>query len=183
MIDGKLYRGASGNAGEFGPVTADPHGPVCVCNRVGCLQAVAGVDRIVELALRDKALIADHRLRGTRRSIRRDFTNIARAAVAGDQRALALIKQSADHLAAAVVSLHNVLDLDQILLAGPGFSIVGPIYADTVADHLTRGSWARRRQPVRVALSTMGNDVAALGAASLVLHNEVTSNAMGRDAS
>jgi predicted NBD/HSP70 family sugar kinase len=174
VIDGHIYRGASSNAGEFGHVTVDPRGPECVCGRRGCLQAVGGMGRIVELALADQVFSHDCRLRGTAKATRGDFAKIARAAARGDHRALALIRQSADHLASALVSIHNVLDLDQLVLAGPGFSVVGQVYADTVAEQLALGAFSRSRHTVRVGLSTMGNDVAALGAASLVLHSGLT---------
>jgi predicted NBD/HSP70 family sugar kinase len=173
VIKGQIYRGASFNAGEISHVTADPNGPECPCGRRGCLLAVGGVPRTVELALRDEGLTADRRLRGTRRTVRGDFARIARAAVAGDERAYALIRQSADYLAASLVSINNVLDLDQIILAGPGFGVVGQIYADAAAEHMMRDAWARSVHTVRVRLSSMGNDVAALGAASLVMHSEL----------
>ena len=106
--------------------------------------------------------------------IRGDYVKIARAAAAGDNRAYQLIRQSADYLGSTLVSIINLLDLDQIILAGPGFSLVGQIYADAAAEQLTRHSWARSIHAVRVGLSSMGNDAAALGAASLVLHVQLT---------
>ena len=130
--------------------------------------------RIVELAKEDAGLVRDCRLRGSVQAMRADFARIARAAVRGDDRAEGLIRHSADHLASALVSIHNVLDLDQLVLAGPGFSSVGRIYAEAVAEKLAQESFWRSRHAVRVGLSTMGNDVAALGAASLVLHSGLT---------
>ena len=174
VIKGTIYRGASSNAGEIGHMTADPNGPDCVCGRRGCLHAVGVVVRIVELARQDEGLTADLGLRGTRRMIRGDYVKIARAAAAGDNRAYQLIRQSADYLGSTLVSIINLLDLAQIILAGPGFSLVGQIYADVAAEQLTRHSWARSIHAVRVGLSSIGNDVAALGAASLVLHVQLT---------
>jgi predicted NBD/HSP70 family sugar kinase len=174
VIKGNIYRGASANAGEIGHITVDPSGPVCPCGRRGCLHAMGGMERIVELALQDEGLAADLGLRETRRTIRGNYVKIARAAAAGDNRAYQLIRGSAEYLASTVVSIINLLDLDQIILAGPGFSIVGQIYADAAAEHLARDFWARSVHAIRVGLSSMGNDVAALGAASLVLHVQLT---------
>jgi predicted NBD/HSP70 family sugar kinase len=173
VIKGNIYRGASANAGEIGHITVDPNGPVCACGRRGCLHAMGGMERIVELALQDEGLAADLGLRETRRTIRGNYVKIARAA-AGDNRAYQLIRQSADYLGSTLVSIINLLDLDQIILAGPGFSLVGQIYADAAAEHLSRDFWARSVHAIRVGLSSMGNDVAALGAASLVLHVQLT---------
>lgn len=179
VIKGDIYRGASSNAGEIGHMTADPGGPRCVCGRRGCLLAMAGVDRIVSLARQDVALSGDLRLKGTPRTIRGDYVKIARAAAAGDDdRAAGLIRQSADYLGSALVSITNLLDLDQIILAGPGLSLVGQIYVDSAAEQLRRDSWVRSVHQVRVGLSSMGNDVAALGAASLVLHTRLTARSI-----
>ena len=178
VIKGDIYRGASSNAGEVGHMTADPNGPQCPCGRRGCLHAMAGVDRIVSLARQDAALSGDLRLKGTQRTIRGDYAKVARAAAAGDDRAVRLIRQSADYLGSALVSITNLLDLDQIILAGPGFSLVGQIYAHSAAEQLRYDSWARSVHQVRVGLSSMGNDVAALGAASLVLHTRLTARSV-----
>ena len=174
VIKGNIYRGASANAGEIGHITVDPSGPVCPCGRRGCLHAMGGMERIVELALQDEGLAADLGLRETRRTIRGNYVKIARAAAAGDNRAYQLIRGSAEYLASTLVSIINLLDLDQIILAGPGFSLVGQIYADAATEYLARDFWARSVHAIRVGLSSMGNDVAALGAASLVLHVELT---------
>ena len=55
IIDGKLYRGASGIAGEIGHITIDPEGPLCGCGNRGCLEALASG---VALAAQGEGLIA-----------------------------------------------------------------------------------------------------------------------------
>jgi predicted NBD/HSP70 family sugar kinase len=174
VIKGSIYRGASGNAGEIGHVIVDPKGPECDCGRRGCLHAMGGVKGMVALARRDVKLAADLRLRDTPRTVRADYVKIASAAVAGDERAGRLIRQSAEYLARTLVSITNLLDLDQIILAGPGFGVVGQIFAEAAAEQLRAHTWARTVHEVRVSLSRMGSDVAALGAASLVLHSQLT---------
>jgi predicted NBD/HSP70 family sugar kinase len=175
VTGGQIYRGASRNAGELGHVIVDPTtGPECPCGRRGCLHAVAGVERLVALAAQDGGLVRELGLTGTARTVRRDYAKLSRAAAAGQESAHRLVKASADHLASVLVSVTNVLDLDQFVLAGPGFNLVGPIYADTVARHLANDTWARSVHPVTVGLSAMGDDAAALGAASLVLQTTLT---------
>jgi predicted NBD/HSP70 family sugar kinase len=139
---------------------------------------MGGVECIVGLVRRDVKLSGDLRLRDTSRTVRADYVKIARAAVAGNDRASRLIHQSATYLAETLVSITNLLDLDQIIPARPGLSVVGlcvvgPIFAGVAADQLRISTWARSVHEVRVSLSTMGTDVAALGAASLVLHSQL----------
>ena len=49
MTDGSLFRGARGKAVDAGHMVLDPHGPLCVCGRRGCWQAMVDVDREVEM--------------------------------------------------------------------------------------------------------------------------------------
>jgi predicted NBD/HSP70 family sugar kinase len=179
VIQGEVFRGASSNVGEIGHVTVDPAGPGCVCGRRGCLYAVAGAVAILEKAITTTNLGEVLGLRGTARSLRRDFGQIAKAAAAGQPEAARLIQGSADALASVLVSITNVLDLDQIILAGPGFGAAGQIYADAAAEQLQTSTFAREVHTTRVSLSTMGADAAALGAASLVLHNQLTTRRFG----
>src|SRR5439155_26001224 len=50
VIDGRLLRGATGLAGEFGHTVADPNGPMCTCGLRGCLEAVAAGPAIARQA-------------------------------------------------------------------------------------------------------------------------------------
>lgn len=54
VLDGKLYRGQKGVAGEFGHTTVDPDGPLCRCGQKGCLEAIVG-NRAIVLAARAAA--------------------------------------------------------------------------------------------------------------------------------
>ena len=102
-----------------------------------------------------------------------DYERIASAAMEGDTDALALIEASARILGAALVSLTNVLDLDHVVLTGPGFDIAGPIYARVVADELDRLAFVRNVHATAVRLSESAKDSSALGAATLVIHQQL----------
>lgn len=169
MVNGEAYRGASALAGEISHIVVDPRGPECPCGRHGCLHSVATVERIVELATNDKKLSARLGLKGTSRSQRADFDRVAAAAVQGDDAAAKLIQISADALASVMVSVTNLLDLEQVTLAGPGFVAAGELYAETMRREFAAFALSRARHTIDVRLSTHGDDVAALGAASLVL--------------
>jgi predicted NBD/HSP70 family sugar kinase len=68
----------------------------------------------------------------------------------------------------------NLLDLDAVYLGGPGFGDAAEIYLDVVRDALDREAFMRRVHPVEARLSAVGAEAAALGAASVVLHNRLT---------
>ena len=48
FIDGKLYRGPGGSAGEFGHMTVEENGPLCSCGNRGCLEAMASCAAIIQ---------------------------------------------------------------------------------------------------------------------------------------
>ena len=72
------------------------------------------------------------------------------------------------------MSVTNLLDLDQVILAGPGFAVAGPIYLRHAQEDLARLSFVRAIHATRVTLSRASDVSAALGAASLVLHSQLT---------
>ncbi|MFI6677041.1 ROK family protein [Kribbella sp. NPDC050470] len=174
VTNGDVYRGSSSNVGEIGHMVLDVNGPQCWCGGQGCLESLAAPAAVVKRAEQDPSLVNDLALRGRRTALRSDFAKIARLAAAGDPRCVQLIEESATYLAKALLSITNLLDLDQIILAGPGFSEAGDIYVRVAATEINRLSFVRAMHPTRVELSKLGPSAAALGAASLVLHSQLT---------
>jgi len=174
VTKGDVYRGSSSNAGEIGHMILDVNGPLCWCGSHGCLEALAAPKRIVERALERRGLAAELGLLGKSTSVRQDAAVIAAAAAAGQEQSLPLIEESASYVAKALVSMTNLLDLDQIILAGPGFGPAGEIYVRWARQELQRLSFVRAVHATRVGLSASGELSAALGAAALVLHSRLT---------
>lgn len=173
VTNGDVYRGSSSNVGEIGHMVLDVDGPPCWCGSQGCLEMLAAPARMVTLAL-GLGLADELGLRGEPGTVREDADRVARAAVAGLADAARVVDESARYLARALVSVTNLLDLDQIILAGPGFGVAGEIYLRHARDALDRLSFVRAVHPTTVALSKSSDISAALGAASLVLHSRLT---------
>jgi len=171
MVGGGVSRGASSNVGEIGHMIVDINGPDCWCGSRGCLEAVAAPRAIVAQAMRNPGLSTELDLHGGDNKLRHDYNAIARAAASGEPRAVALIEQSAQFVAAAILSVVNVLDLDRVYLAGPGFADAGAIYVRLIRDLVTRLARTRSVHGVAVELSDPGLDPAALGAATLALQH------------
>lgn len=174
VTGGSLSRGASSNVGEIGHMVLQTDGPPCWCGSRGCLEMLAAPRAIVARVLNDRQLAEELSIIGGDRHLRQDFGAIARAGARGDQRCLALIEDSARFVAAAVLSVVNVLDLDRIYLAGPGFADAGAIYVRHVRDLVNALARTRALHGVVVELSDPGIDAAAVGAASLALQYVLT---------
>jgi predicted NBD/HSP70 family sugar kinase len=182
VMDGGLYRGASGNVGEIGHMTVDLNGPACFCGRRGCLETLAAPAAVVARARSSRKLASALGLEkdSAEENVREAFALIARAAAEGDEACAALIAESANYLATAVVSMTNLLDLDTVYLGGPGFADAGELYAGVLRQALEAGAFMRRVHPVEVRMSAVGAETSALGAASLVLHSHLTPFRAGR---
>ena len=173
VIAGTIYGGASGNAGEIGHVLADPQGPLCWCGRTGCLDTVASPRAVTLRILHDPELRAACGITDDT-SFGEVYRRYAQAVLQSEGAAAALFRTTANHLAVAVNDLVNTLDLAQVSLAGPGFALLGEQYRSIVESRLAEYAFMRELHPISVRLSSAGADAAALGAASVVLHRQLT---------
>jgi predicted NBD/HSP70 family sugar kinase len=176
VIDGDVYRGRSGQAGEIGHVFVDVDRTPCWCGQVGCLEMVGSTRASAARALADPGLrdrLLPEGARSGPEPVRGVYTGLAELAASGEPRAVEIIRDAAGHLATAVVGLANTLDLDLVILAGPGFAHVGEIYREAVQTAM-RSAYVSTIHPVDIELRSVESDIAALGAASLVLHRRLT---------
>ncbi|WP_159945509.1 MULTISPECIES: ROK family transcriptional regulator [unclassified Nocardiopsis] len=177
LVNGIPYHGASGNAGEIGHVCLDVDGPPCWCGGRGCTEAIAGPAAVVAAARADEALArgADLAREGGRTwpSVAAEFTAVVRAARRGEPTARALLERSARHLAVAVRTLANVMDLDLLVLTGSSLAVAGSVYLPAIRRELDRAFFARATHPVEVRLSTSASTAPAIGAATMVLQSQL----------
>lgn len=177
VLEGSVYRGASSNAGELGQMRYRGPGPVATrltAEQLAGPVSVALGARTALAAGRDTSIVLTEN-----EDPFADFALVASAAVHGDALAVELITESADHLANAVVSLANLLDLDSVVLAGPSLTTAGALYLDVVRRHMAEDFFAKGRHGVTVELSAYVADAAAVGGAALVLQREVAARRPG----
>ncbi|GAA1184653.1 ROK family transcriptional regulator [Nesterenkonia xinjiangensis] len=189
VLDGMIYRGASSITGEFGalpllgaeqdipagsltPTLEDLAAPHGVVRRMQSLDA-AGQDA------GEPAGTQDSGGGPPTRAEMREFTRIAFAAGRGDARAHEVVQGSAERLAHGVLMLTNVLDLDSISLAGPGFARAGGLYVAAVRRVVQEAFFGRSRHDVDVRLATHVSNAAAAGGAALVLQQQLAPRALG----
>jgi predicted NBD/HSP70 family sugar kinase len=148
VLDGRLFRGAGGRAGELGHVVVDPAGPECSCGGRGCLERVAGLE-----ALCRAAGVAD-------------LDALVAAAGRADPDATAALTAGGRSLGVALAGALNLLDLPTVVLGG-GYPGLGPALPAAVADELAhRVVW---RSPVELRISALGADAALRGAGTSVV--------------
>ena len=114
VVDGRLFRGAMGGAGEIGHVPMIPDGPACRCGRQGCLEALAGDEGIVRIANR-LGLDASSR------------EEVVVQAMGGDGRALAALREAADLIGRALATAVNLFNPDVIVVGGEAVAQAGEL--------------------------------------------------------
>ncbi|QNK79252.1 ROK family transcriptional regulator [Nakamurella sp. PAMC28650] len=172
FVGGQVCRGTSSNSGEIGHISLDPLGELCFCGNRGCVELFSAPPAVVAAARARVGAGTGAALRLTGTSVRQDYARIGQAVQRGDPLAVELISRAADFLGYAVVTLTNLFDLDLVVLAGPAFARVGPLFLHAVQRELAAKSLARDSHAVEVRLSEIAEDVGSIGAASLVLHSE-----------
>jgi predicted NBD/HSP70 family sugar kinase len=171
FLEGHIYRGATGTAGEFGHTPLDPNGPECECGNRGCLVNYCSPREII-LAVERKLRAGESSslVPVQRKNLDRlDLAAIRAAALAGNPVAAEELAASGRMLGRAVVGMVNLLDLQMVVLGGKALGEAAYIYRREVQEALRKILYPERRE-VRVELSSAGEDAGAVGAASVVLH-------------
>jgi predicted NBD/HSP70 family sugar kinase len=155
VIEGRLFRGVSGTAGEIGHLSLDAHGDVCRCGNRGCLELTAGGTALVEV------------LRRTHPEVQ-SLADLVRLAVAGDAPCRRLIADAGTHLGVALGGLLNLMNPDLIIVGGE-LGRAGDVLLDPLRHALSRSAVASAVDAVSVRQGTLGDRAEVLGAVALVL--------------
>jgi glucokinase len=99
VIDGKLFSGAHGSAGEIGHMVLDPDGPLDACGQRGCVEVFCGGGAL-------------------QRETGKSLAEIFDAAVAGDPEAALIVRRAATYMGHALVNLTNLFDPETIVVGG-----------------------------------------------------------------
>ncbi len=167
IIDGQLYTGSVGTAGEIGHMTIDANGPRCRCGNTGCWEALASG---TALANRARQQISD----GTKTSILDDAGGdlekvtapvIQAAAERGDPLARELIAETGYYLGVGLANLINIFNPELIVIGG-GLSNIGEALLSPAFQVAGERAFKEAYQAVRFALPKLGTDSGVLGAAA-----------------
>ena len=173
VIQDEVVRGSSDNAGEIGHIVTDPAGPPCFCGMRGCI-AVTCIPQALVKEAEMLGVLDDVRVGTDTREVDARFTELCAAAAAGNSVAIEIIDRSAIRLSRAVAVIANVLDVDRVVFGGPFWARVSEHYLRRVPELLEELRAARSIHRIAVTGTGVGDDVAAIGAACLVLDRAMT---------
>ncbi len=166
IINGQLYSGASGGAGEIGHMTIDINGSRCNCGNIGCLETLASGSAVAREAIRricqgEKSALTD--MVGGRLE---DITaeKVWLAAQADDALALEVITQAATYLGVGLVNLVNIFN-PEIIIIGGGLAKMGDLLLEPARRVVRERAFPLLAQTVQIVPAQLGDDAGVFGAA------------------
>ncbi len=166
ILDGKLWTGASGFAGEVGHITIDTDGLECVCGNTGCLETVASAPSIVRRAR--ERLNRDSTSSLSKLGLNKDFSadDVAQEANEGDDFALMMIERTGKYIGTGVASVINLLNIERIILGG-GVMGAGQLILNPIIQEAKRRAFQPCFEATQIVAATLGSDAVTIGAAML----------------
>ncbi|GAA3277979.1 transcriptional regulator [Streptomyces lavendulae subsp. lavendulae] len=155
VINGQIYRGPGGTAGEIGHITLDESGPVCRCGNRGCLETFAAARYVLPL------LQGSH---GPELTMER----VVELAREGDPGCRRVISDVGRHVGSGVASLCNLLNPSRVVLGG-SLAEAGELVLAPIRESVGRYAIPSAARQLSVLTGSLGGRAEVLGALALVL--------------
>ncbi len=158
VLNGRVWHGVGGIAGEIGHMTLIRNGRRCACGNRGCLEAYASSQGLVQ-TMQDTL-----KKNRSRRQDKLTPERIGKLARSGDKLAGRAIKDMGVMLGIAIGSLANVLNPDVVVIGG-GVSKLGELLLDPVRDEARKRAFHKAVEGLKIVKAELGDNAGALGAA------------------
>lgn len=170
IIDGKLYSGTSGVAGEVGHMTIDANGPRCSCGNYGCWESLASGNALAREARHRvsqgaRTTILDHAQGNIEQVTAR---TVHEAALEGDALAHELIARTSYYTGVGFANLINIFN-PELIIVGGGLSNMGNLLLEPAVKVARERALKAPCEAVRFALAQLGSDSGVLGSVALAL--------------
>jgi glucokinase len=163
ILDGQLWRGAHGSAGEIGHTTVDPFsGLKCKCGNVGCLEMFASATAIVRMTRENLSQFPQSLLNREELTAERVYE----AGRDGDELAVRVFKRFGTYLGIGLANLINIIDPEIIVIAG-GAVNGWTLFAEYMHREVNERAVRVTAQQVKIAAAECGDNAGLLGAARL----------------
>ncbi|MCP9985986.1 MULTISPECIES: ROK family transcriptional regulator [Streptomyces] len=165
VIDGRIYRGPGGTAGEIGHITLDESGPVCRCGNRGCLETFTAARYVLPL------LRPGHGPDLT-------MAGVVRLAREGDPGCRRVLADVGRHIGSGVASLCNLLNPSRVVLGGD-LAEAGELVLAPLRESVSRYAIPSAARHLTVVSGALGGRAEVLGALALVLNEMGDSTLLG----
>jgi len=172
ILEGKLFRGYNGFAGEFSHIPVFSNNKLCSCGKKGCLETESSLSIIVEKArqglLGGQVSMLANQLDSL--DTEKAFEEIIKAAQKGDQFSVGLFSEAGYNIGRGVAILIHILNPEIIILSGRG-SRAGKIWKAPVQQAINEMCIPRLAASTEIDISQLGYEAELIGSAALVMEN------------
>jgi glucokinase len=169
IVEGRLYRGTTDDAGEIGHTTILPDGPECLCGKRGCLEALVAGPAI---GTRAQRLAREHPESLMHRLVGGDAitaVHALQAAKQGDRAAREVWRETGCYLGIGIANLVQVLN-PQVIVIGTIAVHARDLLLRPTRDSARRHAWPRALKAVRIVPARLGEHVGDLAALCCALN-------------
>jgi len=174
VINNEVFRGTSHNSGQIGNIIVD-NGIPCPCGYQGCLGEGSQPRMLVHLGIVNGALDHDVDL-DDRPQVEAGLVELAERALAGNKPASQVLDTMVRGVLKASEDIALLLDLDHIVFGGPHWTTLAPFFSSGRIAELRRRHSLQSARELTTSGTRIGEDVGAVGAASLVLDHTFSTN-------
>jgi predicted NBD/HSP70 family sugar kinase len=171
IVNGTLFSGHNGFAGEFSHIPIFTNNKMCSCGKSGCLETETSLSIVVEKAiegLKNGKLSILKKL--SLSAIEESSRIIMDAATAGDKFAVELLSEAAYNIGRGVAILIHIMNPELIVLSGRG-SVAGKIWKTPIQQAINEHCIPKISENTRIEISSLGYEAELVGAAALVMEN------------
>jgi predicted NBD/HSP70 family sugar kinase len=171
ILNGKLFRGHNGFAGEFSHIPLFTNNKLCSCGKMGCLETEASLMVAVEkmkTGLLEGRLSNLKLLKGLH--VDKAVDALIRATQSGDKFAIEVLSETGYSIGRGLAVLVHLLNPEKILLSGRGAK-AGRIWEAPIQQGLNEHCIPALSKDLEVEVSGLGHSAELLGAAALVMEN------------
>jgi len=175
ILDGRIWHGTHGFAGELGHMSIVADGAPCGCGNRGCVEAYASASAMVR-RLREAIEAGAESSLGKRLDSGEpvEGKHVYEAAVAGDAAAQGIIEETGRFLGVAATNVIHIFNPELVLFAG-GMTGAGDMLLNPIREEAEARTFEAAFQRARVAFAELGNDAGLIGAAGWALRTSETS--------
>lgn len=172
FLNGSLYRGNIGYAGEIGhsPIMAEPLRKPCHCGNYGCWEVYTNQDSVIQRVQsrldKNEESTIPQLMAETKKQL--SISIIKQAADEGDAIALNALKDTGAAMGIGLVTFINILNPEKIILGGP-LSVVGEYLLPGIRESMAQFVFGAIKPEIEIAISNFGRDSSLIGAASIVV--------------
>jgi len=167
ILDGKIWHGRDGMAGELGHMTIDPNGSLCGCGNLGCVEAYASASAISHMAMAAVRVGRSLELAREAEQLGELTAEIVYIkAKQGDVVAREIFEMVGRSLGVAIANLINIFNLP-LYVVGGGVARGWDAFSPSLLAEVRKRSLVARSTAPRIVPSALGSDAGLLGAAYL----------------